>query len=362
LIAWTGITTWSLIGVVILLSIAVAVLSVISSVVLPLVFAVVLAVLFRPVVARLVAHGVAPALAAGAIVTGLILLVVAVIALAVEGVVEQTSEIGDQIGAALDDAGFDTATSDGLSSAISSLSPTVTQGAVQAVIGGLGTLAGFAGGAILGVLIMYYVLKDSAHIRRAVVDLAPPAIGDLVERLIHDACFVLRKYGQGRTILSGIVALMVGVAGLVLGLPLVLTLVVVNFIGGYIPYIGAVVGGGLAVLVALADGGFPSAFAMLLVVLGANLVLENVVEPKVMGRTLDIHPLLVLVVTAIGGIVGGLVGLMLAVPFTVIAMRSVVTLRRAGTFGGIAERARPTVDTIIAAATSSPAATPRDVT
>ena len=53
---------------------------------------------------------------------------------------------------------------------------------------------------------------------------------------------------------------------------------------------------------------------MLVVVLAANLVLENFVEPKVMGRTLDIHPLVVLVVTALGGLLGGIVGLILAVP------------------------------------------------
>ena len=53
---------------------------------------------------------------------------------------------------------------------------------------------------------------------------------------------------------------------------------------------------------------------MLVVVLAANLLLENFVEPKVMGRTLDIHPLVVLVVTALGGLLGGIVGLILAVP------------------------------------------------
>jgi PAS domain-containing protein len=211
LVVWVGIGTWSVIGAVILVSIAVAVLSVISSVVLPLVFAVVLAVLFRPVAARLEAHGLRSPLAAGAVVIGLVVLVAAVVALAVDGIVEQTSEIGEQIGSALDEAGFDEATSDDLSDAIASLSPTVTQGVAHAVVGGLGTLAGLAAGAILGVLIMYYLVKDSTQIRRAVIDIAPPAHRDLVDDLIHDACFVLRKYGQGRTTLSGIVALAVGV-------------------------------------------------------------------------------------------------------------------------------------------------------
>jgi len=115
--------------------------------------------------------------------------------------------------------------------------------------------------------------------------------------------------------MSAIVAAVIGLASLLLGLPLVFTIIVVNFVGGYIPYIGAFLGGGLAVIVALGDGGFGEAAVMLVVVLAANLLLENFIEPKVMGRTLDIHPLIVLVVTALGGVIGGIVGLILAVPF-----------------------------------------------
>ena len=53
--------------------------------------------------------------------------------------------------------------------------------------------------------------------------------------------------------------LVIGLVALLLGLPLVFTIMVVNFIGGYIPYIGAFLGGGLAVIVALGDGGISEA-------------------------------------------------------------------------------------------------------
>ena len=143
--------------------------------------------------------------------------------------------------------------------------------------------------------------------------------------------------------MSAVVAVVVGLASLLLGLPLVFTIVVVNFIGGYIPYIGAFLGGGLAVIVALGDGGLGVAAVMLVVVLASNLLLENFVEPKVMGRTLDIHPLVVLVVTALGGFLAGIVGLILAVPFTVIAGNAIGRLRSHGFFNAVADRAQPTV-------------------
>jgi predicted PurR-regulated permease PerM len=62
-----------------------------------------------------------------------------------------------------------------------------------------------------------------------------------------------------------------------------------------------------------------------------------------MGRTLDIHPLVVLVVTALGGFLAGIVGLILAVPFTVIAGNAIGRLRSRGFFGVVAARAEPTV-------------------
>lgn len=132
-------------------------------------------------------------------------------------------------------------------------------------------------------------------------------------------------------------------AALLLGLPLILTIVVVNFVGGYIPYIGAFLGGGLAVIIALGDSGLTTAAIMLVVVFASNLLLENFVEPRVMGRTLDIHPLIVLVVTALGGLIGGIVGLILAVPAWVVAKEGIARLRRHGFFDRVATRAEPAV-------------------
>jgi predicted PurR-regulated permease PerM len=122
---------------------------------------------------------------------------------------------------------------------------------------------------------------------------------------------------------------------------------VVNFVGGYIPYIGAFLGGGLAVIVALGDGGVGKAAIMLVAVLASNLILENFVEPKVMGRSLDIHPLIVLVVTALGGLLGGMVGLILAVPAYVIARSAFSRFRSRGIVDKVADATQPTVQRLL---------------
>ena len=349
-----GVGAWSFVGFVVAMVIVDVALGAVSEIVLPMTFAAVLAIVFRPLVGSLVRHRFRPTLAAGLVVLGLLALMAVVVVATVRGVAEQTDQIGASVDAALDNAaeqtdavGVDQAALDQARAAAEEAAPTVTGGVLTKVVSGIGTLVGLASGLILGALIMYYLLKDGTHLRRSVVAQVDPRLRDEVDDFIGDAIRIFRDYGRGRTVMSAIVSVVIGLAALLLGLPLVFTIMVVNFIGGYIPYIGAFLGGGLAVIVALGDGGLGTAAVMLVVVLAANLLLENFVEPKVMGRTLDIHPLVVLVVTALGGLLGGIVGLILAVPATVIASNAIARLRSRGTLERVAERAEPTVRRIL---------------
>jgi len=345
-----GVWAWSFVGFVLASVIVIMALGAVSEIVLPMTFAAVLAVVFRPLVGTLQRHGLKPTVAAGLVVLGLLALMVGVIVGTVRGVTEQVDEIGISADAALERAaehtdglGLDGAELDTARTAVTDAAPMIASGVVAGLVSGLGTLIAIASGLILGALIMYYLLKDGSHLRRSVVAQVDASFRDEVDDFIGDACTILRDYGRGRTVMAAVVAAVVGVAALLLGLPLVFTIVVVNFIGGYIPYIGAFLGGGLAVIVALGDGGISQAAIMLIVVLVANLVLENFIEPKVMGRRLDVHPLVVLVVTALGGLLGGIVGLILAVPSWVIAGNALGRLRSRGLVDQVAERANPTV-------------------
>ena len=342
-----GIWSWSFVGFVAATAIVVIAFGAVSEIVLPLLFAAVLAVVFKPLVGYLGRHGLKPTLGAGLVVLGLLALMTLVVVATVHGVIQQTDEIGVSFDAAIDKAveelNIDEDALNDARAAAEETSPAVAEGFVTWVVSGVNALIGLASGVILGSLIMYYLLKDGTSIRRALVRQAAPSIRDEVDAFITDSFHTLRSYGRGRTAMSAIVAVVVGIASFLLGLPLVLTIVVVNFIGGYIPYIGAFLGGGLAVIVAYGEGGLDLAAVMLLIVLAANLLLENFVEPRVMGRTLDIHPLLVIIVTALGGFLFGIVGLLLAVPFTVVGGDLIGRLRSRGVFTLVADRAAPSV-------------------
>ncbi len=346
-----GIWAWSFVGVVAATAIVVTAFGAVSEIALPLLFAAVLAVIFKPLVGKLERRGLKPTLAAGVIVLGLAALMTVVMVATVRGVLQQRDEIGASVDAALANASaeleVDKESLDEARAAAEETAPAIAEGFVTKIVSGIDALVGLAGGLILGALIMYYLLKDGTRLRRSVVAQIAPSIRDEVDSFIGEACQILRSYGRGRTVISAVVAVVIGIASLLLGLPLVFTIVVANFIGGYIPYIGAFLGGGLAVIIALGDGGLEVAAVMLVVVVASNLLLENFVEPRVMGRTLDIHPLVVLVVTALGGFFFGIVGLILAVPFTVIAGKAVSRLRERGFLELVADRAEPTIQKML---------------
>jgi predicted PurR-regulated permease PerM len=346
-----GIWCWSFVGIVIFLVIVFTALGFVSEIVLPMTFAAVLAICFKPVVGSLTRRGWKPTLAAGVVVLGLLVLMGVVVVSTVQGVLEQTDEIGaatdSALGTAAEELGLDPETLEEGKAAAEEGAPVIAEGLLARLVSGIDTAIALAGALVLGALIMYYLLKDGSLFRRNIVERSNPSVRSDVDWFIGNSCRVLREYGKGRSAISGIVAIVIGVASLLLGLPLVFTIMVVNFIGGYIPYIGAFLGGGLAVIVALGEGGISTAVVMLLIVLAANLLVENFVEPKVMGKSLDIHPLVVLVVTALGGLLGGIVGLILAVPFYVIFRTGIERIRSGGYTEPVADKAQQAVKSMI---------------
>jgi predicted PurR-regulated permease PerM len=118
------------------------------------------------------------------------------------------------------------------------------------------------------------------------------------------------------TIIAAFNAVLIGGAALILGVPLAGTIAVVTFVGAYVPFVGAWVAGGFAVMIALGAGSTADAAILAVVALLANGVLQQLIQPFVMGATLSLNPLVVLVVTIGAGSLFGMVGLTLAAPLT----------------------------------------------
>lgn len=317
---------WSLVGILLLATVLMLALAAVSELVLPLIFAFMLAVAFRPVVVRLRRH-LPPAAASAIIVFGLTIAALGLVVIVVAAIVNRLEELGhhtdiamNALGRWFDDAGASATAPATARTQLEGASGFLQGGLLGAVVAGIDSALGFIAGRALSLFLMYYVLKDGEAIRDWGIAQAPARFRAEYADFVASTTRSTAGFLAARCVISLVVALFVAAGALVLGVPMVLTLFVVTFIGGFVPYIGAFVGGGLAALLALSDGGAVPALLMIAIVIVANLVLENLVQPRIMSGHLAIHPMLVVVVTTAGGVIGGLVGLVLAVPLTAICI------------------------------------------
>jgi predicted PurR-regulated permease PerM len=190
-------------------------------------------------------------------------------------------------------------------------------------------------------LSLFFLLKDGPSMR-AIVDrhltVPPPVARTITGGVIRS----LRGYFKGVTIVAAFNGIVIGLSAWILGVPLAATIGVVNFVLAYIPYIGAFVGGGFAVLIALGANGTQTAIIMLVLVLLANGLLQNLVQPFAMGSALQLHPLVVLIVTIAAGCLFGTIGLILAAPLLSAAVHIKKELDHARTTAAL-EQASPAV-------------------
>jgi len=165
----------------------------------------------------------------------------------------------------------------------------------------------------------FFLLKDGPSVR-AFVDRHLGVPHEVATIITGNVTRSLRRYFLGVTYVAAFNAIVVGLAALVLDVPLAGTIAVVVFVTAYVPFIGAFVSGAFAVILTLSAQGTTSALIMLVVVILANGLLQNIVQPIAFGATLDLNPLVVLIVTIGFGAIFGMLGMVLAAPLTSAAL------------------------------------------
>jgi predicted PurR-regulated permease PerM len=330
-----GISSWLLFGVAAALVGAIWLLSLTETIVLPVITAGIIASVASPLVDRLRRHGIPRGIGAALVMLAIVLIAFGVGLLVLVGIASEAGSLSarlqegaSQLQSWAQDLGVSSSTAANAhadtSSSLSGAFTALTHG----LVGGIDRLAGLAVFLSFTALSLFFLLKDG------------PAIGAFVERhlgvpvpvahsVLGRVAGSMRGYFLGVTIVSVWSSLIVGTGALVLGVPLIGTIAVVTFLGGYVPYIGAWVAGGFAVLIALGGAGTEVAIAMAVVVLLANGVLQQLVQPIAYGAALRLHPLAVLIATIAGGCLFGTVGLVLAAPLLSAAVRIVADLTAA---------------------------------
>jgi predicted PurR-regulated permease PerM len=314
-----GLLAWFLVGVAILLVGTVWLLALTQVIVAPVIVGCILATVAGPLVTKLQSRGIGRTGGAAIVLLGIVVLAVVITLLVVGGLYSQSDEIKsslneskDKIQGWLQDAGIDsTQATDSASSAASG----TTDQFVNGVKAGIENLTSFFFFLTFSVFSTFFLLKDGPTIKRFIDrNLGVPVpVGTVITGNVITS---LRRYFLGVTIVAAFNAAVVGLAAVLLGVPLAGTIAVVTFVLAYIPYIGAFVSGAFAVLLALSSQGTTAAIIMLVVVLLANGLLQNIVQPIAYGSTLELSPLVVLIVSTGFGAIFGMVGLVLAAPLT----------------------------------------------
>lgn len=289
--------------------------------------------LLYPVMPWMVRRGVGRGLAAGLTCALLVAAVGGVIALLVNSLVHSAPQIaqalqeagdriaewlgpfGEKIRHALDNAQGET---NGLVSTLT-----------NSVLSGLGLATQILTGGVLTLALVFFFLRDGHRTPEAVRSYLPPRSAETVIACAGRAFEAMAGFMRGTTLIALIDAFFITVGLLLLSVPGAPGLGALVFMGAYIPFIGAFLSGTVAVLVALADGGFGTALWTLGVVLAVQMIEGNILQPVIQSRTVELHPATIMAAVVAGAGIAGILGALLAVPVCAAGVGVISVLRGA---------------------------------
>ncbi|GAB3694574.1 AI-2E family transporter [Corynebacterium nasicanis] len=183
------------------------------------------------------------------------------------------------------------------------------------IMSGVGTATSVLFTLFVVIVLTFFFLKDGPRFLPWARTIAGRRIGWHLTESLTRGWSTLGGFIRAQAIVSLVDAIFIGLGLLLVGVPMALALAVITFIAGFIPLIGAVVAGALAVLVALVSLGMTQALIVLGIVIAVQQLEGNILSPWLQSKAMNLHPVIVLVSVTIGGGLFGLVGSFLAVPF-----------------------------------------------
>ncbi|CAA9507482.1 MAG: hypothetical protein AVDCRST_MAG13-2614 [uncultured Solirubrobacteraceae bacterium] len=317
-------------------ALVVYVLVLLRLVVLPVILALLVATVLAPPAGWLRRRGAPAALAALAVMLGALVAFAGVFALVIPTAIAELDDVGATAREGLDEAvRWLTRGPLGLSEA--QIDRAIDQGldrlrgsgeglAGSAARGAL-LLAELVTGVLLAVVLVFFFLKDGRGIWEWVVNRIPARRRPIAHDIGTRAWDVLTAYVRGVAIVALFDAVVIGLALWIIGVPLVIPLAVLTFLGAFVPLAGAVVAGALAALVALVTVGVVPALLVVAAVTIVQQVEGDVLYPLVVGRSLELHPVAILLSLTAGAVLAGIVGALLAVPTAAVAWTAYGCLR-----------------------------------
>jgi putative heme transporter len=327
---------WRFLVIVLALLVIARGIAITSVVVIPVAIAVLISALLAPVVERLHRGKLGRAPATGIVVLAGLALVISVLTL-----------IGQQIAQGFDDLSIQVVeglqtiedwVTDGplnlseaqLDRLIDRLQDVVSSGNDE-IVRTVSEVGATVGHVIAGFFIVLFAvsffLYEGDRIWAWIVRLFPRDARETVDSAGRVAWVTLKSFVRATILVALTDALGITLVAVVLDLPLAIPIGILVFIGAFIPIVGATISGAVAVLVALVDQGVVVALLMLGGVILVQQLESHVLQPFLLGRAVRVHPLAVILAIAVGVLIAGIIGALVAVPL-VASLNAVVNYLR----------------------------------
>lgn len=321
-----GVRSWLLVGVLAFAGAVLWLLSQVSGFVVPLVIAIVLGALFAPLVDRLAARGVPRSAGALLVLLGLTAVVIGSIWLVVSGILQQSGQIGTELTKGLDTLsswlsshGVDIGSGASATDQVGSAAGEAVGGLASTLSSTFSSLVSLGIGAAIGAFLFYYIVVDWENLT-AWVGRHVGLDADTGAEIVQDSAVAVRRYFWALTLSAVVTAVLIGGSAWLLGIPLAFTIAVITLVTSYVPYIGAIVSGAFATLIALGSNGIDTAIAILVIILVVQNIVQTIVLVRLAGTALSLHPIVVLGATIIGAAIAGMLGAALSSPAVAVAI------------------------------------------
>jgi predicted PurR-regulated permease PerM len=203
----------------------------------------------------------------------------------------------------------------------------------ERAVQGATLVAEFVAGILLTLVITFFLMKDGPLIAGFFLRQVPARREELARSIGSRVWSAISGFIRGTALIGVIEAVSTGIGLWIVGVPLVLPIALLFFVGAFFPLVGAVVAGIVATLVALVAGGVVKALIVFGIVLFVQQVESDLLQPVVMSKAINLHPLVILVVLSAGAVIGGIVGAFVAVPTTAVVVAVGTELKEHGVIG-----------------------------
>ncbi|WP_241975906.1 MULTISPECIES: AI-2E family transporter [Cryobacterium] len=317
--AWS----WRLLALTAAIAVFIFIVIQLRLIVIPVLVAVLVSALLVPLVGFLVRHRWPRGLAVAAALLGTLAVVAGLITLAVTQIAVGTVGLNDRVAAS-----YQSLKAVLLASPLQLTEPELNaflqqvwkavQADSQVFVSGALTVGSSLGHLLTGLLLalfsLLFILIDGRGIWAWVVRIFPQRARAAVDGAGTVGWAALGNFAKVQILVASIDAVGIGVGAALLGVPLAIPIGVLVFLGSFIPIIGAVAAGAVAVVIALIFNGWVVALLMLGVVLLVQQVEGHVLQPLIMGTAVKVHPLGVVLAVAAGSLLAGIAGALFAVP------------------------------------------------